>query len=284
MESLGLQVVRAIMTLIAFCPILWILSNKVYIEIVGWKVPWLYDAPGNLVWTAIFATALGMIISWFVGYFLPGLEYNNQVVEAAWRKELVHGEDHKDTHALPKEVARLFFGLELNYHRLFLHYGYFDLWYNLYDQVMIILPYIVVGPSVVLGMVPLGVLVQVSNAFGKVHGSMSLFINNWTTITELRSIWKRLHEFEGNINKYTRDVDSKYLKELESRLYKYEFGQGITMQSITRLMRQYNWIMTKVVDLCVKYQNYVISYLLAIPVAFLAVMYLVIVIKIIIGG
>jgi peptide/bleomycin uptake transporter len=284
MESLGLQVVRAIMTLIAFCPILWILSNKVYIEIVGWKVPWLYDAPGNLVWTAIFATALGMIISWFVGYFLPGLEYNNQVVEAAWRKELVHGEDHKDTHALPKEVARLFFGLELNYHRLFLHYGYFDLWYNLYDQVMIILPYIVVGPSVVLGMVPLGVLVQVSNAFGKVHGSMSLFINNWTTITELRSIWKRLHEFEGNINKYTRDVDSKYLKELESRLYKYEFGQGITMQSITRLMRPYNWIMTKVVDLCVKYQNYVISYLLAIPVAFLAVMYLVIVIKIIIGG
>jgi len=48
----------------------------------------------------------------------------------------------------------------------------------------------------------LGVMVQVSNAFAKVHGSFSLFLHNWTTITELRSIWKRLHEFETNLDRY----------------------------------------------------------------------------------
>ena len=215
-----------------------------------------------------------MNISWFVGYFLPGLEYNNQVVEAAWRKELVHGEDNKDLHALPREVARLFFGLEVNYHKLFLHYGYFDLWYNLYDQVMIILPYIVVGPSVVLGAVPLGVLVQVSNAFGKVHGSMSLFINNWTTITELRSIWKRLHEFEGNINKYTRDLDDKYLKNLERNLYKYDFGHGITVQILIRLYRPYEWVMSKIVNWIEKRKDMVIELMVVIPLIFLVLIYL----------
>ncbi len=42
----------------------------------------------------------------------------------------------------------------------------------------------------------LGVIVQVSNAFQRVHNSFSLFIHQWTTITELRSIHKRLGEFE----------------------------------------------------------------------------------------
>ncbi|MCS5598881.1 MAG: hypothetical protein NZ707_03930 [Rhodospirillales bacterium] len=30
-----------------------------------------------------------------------------------------------------------------------------------------------------------------------------MFLHNWTTITELRSIWKRLHEFESNLDKYS---------------------------------------------------------------------------------
>jgi len=32
-----------------------------------------------------------------------------------------------------------------------------------------------------------------------VQGSFSLFMQNWTRITELRSIFKRLNEFEKNI-------------------------------------------------------------------------------------
>ena len=52
------------------------------------------------------------------------------------------------------------------------------------------------------GLILLGTVVQVSNAFQRVHGGFSLFLHNWTTITELRSIWKRLHEFEQNLIKY----------------------------------------------------------------------------------
>ena len=41
----------------------------------------------------------GLVISWIVGIKLPGLEYNNQKVEAAFRKELVYGEDDPKNYA-----------------------------------------------------------------------------------------------------------------------------------------------------------------------------------------
>ena len=47
---------------------------------------------------------------------------------------------------------------------------------------------------------------QVGNAFQRVHGGFALFLHNWTTITELRSIWKRLKEFEMNLDRYGTDV------------------------------------------------------------------------------
>jgi ABC-type long-subunit fatty acid transport system fused permease/ATPase subunit len=49
-----------------------------------------------------------MIISWFVGIKLPELEYNNQKVEAAFRKELVYGEDDKAKFASLPTLTELF--------------------------------------------------------------------------------------------------------------------------------------------------------------------------------
>lgn len=196
-ETLGLQVIRAIMTLIAFIPILWTLSDKV-------DIPILKDIDGSLVWFTLIISLGGIIISWFVGIKLPGLEYKNQRVEAAFRKDLVLGEDDKKNYAQTETLLDLFTGIRFNYHRLYLHYGYFDGWMTTYDQFMIIAPYLIMGPGLFTGMITLGVMVQVSNAFSRVHGGFALFLHNWTTITELRSIWKRLSEFEKNLELYKR--------------------------------------------------------------------------------
>lgn len=192
LESLGLQVVRAIMTLVAFLPILWGLSS-------GVDLPYIRDIDGSLVWVALLVSVGGLVISWFVGIMLPGLEYNNQKVEAAFRKELVYAEDDKVNYGQTETLVELFTSLKFNYNRLFLHYGYFDVWINFFEQLMVIVPYLIMGPGLFTGLIKLGVLVQVSNAFSKVRESFSIFISNWTTITELRSIHKRLHEFEANI-------------------------------------------------------------------------------------
>ncbi len=196
-ESLGLQIVRAIMTLIAFIPILWGFSDKV-------PIPILKDYEGSLVWGALAVSFGGLLISWFVGIKLPGLEYNNQKVEAAFRKDLVLAEDNKRDYARPETLFELFTGIRFNYHRLYWHYGYFDLWLNFYDQFMVVVPYLVMGPGLFTGLITLGTMVQISNAFQRVHGGFALFLHNWTTITELRSIYMRLHEFEHNLRRYEK--------------------------------------------------------------------------------
>ena len=198
-ESLGLQAIRAMMTLIAFIPILWVLSDKV-------DLPILRDIKGSLVWFSLVVSLGGIIISWFVGIKLPGLEYKNQRVEAAFRKDLVLGEDDKVNYGQTETLLELFTGIRFNYHRLYLHYGYFDGWSTTYDQFMIIAPYLIMGPGLFTGLITLGVMVQVSNAFGRVHGGFALLLHNWTTITELRSIWKRLSEFENNLSKYNKQM------------------------------------------------------------------------------
>ena len=192
-ETLGLQIIRSIMTVIAFLPVLWRLSD-------GIAVPFIADAKGSLVWTALAVAFGATVVSWFVGFYLPKLEYNNQVVEAAYRKELVHAEDKKHPDLLPN-LIELFVGVRFNYQKLFLHYGYFDLWVILYDQFMVIVPYLIALPAYWSMAITLGTLVQISNAFGKVWSSFALFVHNWTTITELRSIWRRLHEFQDNLDK-----------------------------------------------------------------------------------
>lgn len=198
LEDLGSKIADSAMTLIAFVPILWGLSSQVDIPFIG-------KMDGSLVWIALGTSIGGLIISWFVGIMLPGLEYNNQKVEAAFRKQLVYAEDDKANYADADKFKKLFEDLKYNYHRLFLHYGYFDIWRYLFSQGMIIVPLIAMGPSVLSGIITLGVMMQVVNAFGQVRGSLNIFMNNWTVITELRSIHKRLKEFEININ-YKRDV------------------------------------------------------------------------------
>ena len=195
-ESLGLKIVRSVMTLIAFIPVLWALSAKTDIPFMGMQ-------EGSLVWFALVVSIGGLILTWIVGSKLPGLEYNNQKVEAAFRKELVFGEDDKDNYSQPATILELFTGIKFNYQRLFNHYGYVDVWINSYDQFMVIVPYLLVGPGLFTKLITLGVVVQVSNAFQKVHEGFGVFLYQFTQITELRSIYKRLKEFEANLTHYS---------------------------------------------------------------------------------
>ena len=198
-ESIGLQVVKAIMTLIAFIPILWVLSSNV-------SVSFLNNVSGSLVWVALVLSIGGILISWLVGIKLPGLEYNNQKVEAAFRKELVYGEDDRKNYVQAPTILQLFTGIKFNYHKLFLHYGYFDLWAIWYRQLFVIVPFLIMAPGLFTAAFTLGVMMQVVNAFGEVKDAFSVFLYNWTRITELRSIHKRLMEFETAINYNTNKL------------------------------------------------------------------------------
>ncbi|EPS1323597.1 putative transporter [Campylobacter jejuni] len=204
-ESLGLSFIRALMTLVAFIPILWTLSDVVSKALFAnlsenSSFYFLKNIDGLLVYIALLISLGGLIVSWFVGIKLPGLEYNNQKAEAAFRKELVYAEDNRKEYAKNETMIELFTGLKFNYKRLFLHYGYFNIWLILFEQMIVIVPFLIMAPGLFAGAIGLGIVMQINNAFDQVRSSFSVFITNWTTITQLRSIYKRLKEFEKNIS------------------------------------------------------------------------------------
>ena len=192
-EGLGVSLVESVMTLIAFLPVLLTLSTHVK------KLPVVGEIAYALVWAAVLWAVLGTVILMLVGYKLPGLEFNNQKVEAAYRKELVYGEDHADR-ADPFTLKELFTKVRFNYFRLYFHYAYFNLVRIWYMQLDNIYGYFILFPSIAAGTITLGILMQILNVFGRVRDSFQYLISSWTTIIELISIYKRLRAFEEKIN------------------------------------------------------------------------------------
>ena len=64
------------------------------------------------MWVAMVISLLGIGLSSLIGIKLPGLEYNNQRVEARFRKRLVYAEDDKNYADIPS-LVELFSGLRL---------------------------------------------------------------------------------------------------------------------------------------------------------------------------
>jgi len=94
-EMLALGLFRSVLTLIAFVPILWSLSEEIGIKFNEWMsntplmesygqlpqslkgMEWMAQVPGSLLWLSCLMAFSAVIISYFVGIRLPGLEYNN---------------------------------------------------------------------------------------------------------------------------------------------------------------------------------------------------------------
>ncbi len=192
MESLGVRLVDSVLTLIAFIPILWVLSANFT------ELPLIGAVPQPLVFTAIIWSVFGTGLLALAGIKLPGLEFRNQRVEAAYRKELVLGEDHEDR-ARPPTIDELFSNVRRNYFRLYLNYLYFNVVRYGYLQAGVLVPYLAMGPTIIAGAITLGVMQQTVRAFGRVENSFQYLVNSWTTIVELMSIYKRLAAFEAAI-------------------------------------------------------------------------------------
>ena len=206
MKGLGVYMVDSVMTLISFLPVLTALS--VHVE----ELPIVGSIPYPLVTLAILWSVFGTIVLIFSGIKLPGLEFKNQRVEAAFRKELVLGEDRIER-ADPPSLIQLFNNVRRNYFRIYFHYAYFNLVRYLYIQADNVIVYIFLIPTIVSGRITLGIMNQVLRAFGQVASSFQFLVNSWTTIIDLISVYKRLQAFEASIyDKELPKIDKEFMQ------------------------------------------------------------------------
>src|ERR1700733_8879993 len=193
MEGLGVNLISALLTLLAFLPVLVKLSGNIT------ELPLIGSIPYPLVFAAVIWSLLGTGALALIGIRLPAIEFFNQRVEAAYRKELVLGEDDA-ARADPPSVTMLFSNIRRNYFRLYLNFMYFNIGRIVYLQTDVVFPYILLVPTIVAGKLTLGPFQQIQNAFAQVRQSFQYLINSWSTIVELISIYQRLRAFEATIH------------------------------------------------------------------------------------
>lgn len=196
--SVGLD---ALLTLAVFTPVLLAVGNEVHLP--GWHwPPWLLTL-------AIGCAMSGLAVSVLVGRNLVELEVANQRVEARLRTALVVLERtrwHDDTDvntSVGKAFEPIVNDLTRNYSRLYANFAMFNTWISTFDQVMILLPYLLVAPLLFaedpMDRVQLGALMRVTNAFQHVFDALSILTENWASVNDFRSTVRRLSEFEVHI-------------------------------------------------------------------------------------
>ncbi len=193
MQSLGVNIIESVMTIFAFLPLLYALSANIE------SIPFLGNIPAPLVTVSIAWAIFGTLLMIIAGIKLPGLEFMNQRVEAAYRKELVYGEDDVER-AQSGTLNTLFKDVRKNYFRIFGHYVYFNLFRNLYLNADNVFTLLILLPTIVAGAITFGIYQQISRAFSQISDSFQFLIKSWPTIIDLLSVYKRLKSFQAAID------------------------------------------------------------------------------------
>jgi len=214
-SDLALGLLSAVVTLISFVAILWGLSGSVQL--------WGTNIPGYLVWTALIYAIVGSVLTHYVGRRLIPLNFMQQRVEADFRFSLVRLREKSEGIALYRgereELGGLrqrFAGVIANWWQLMRKRKQLNWFQSFYAQLAIIFPYIVVSPRFFSGAIPLGEIFQTASAFGQVQGSLSWFINAYTSYATWKATVDRLIGFRASIRRVRDEAERLDGERLES--------------------------------------------------------------------
>ncbi|MFO1086183.1 MAG: ABC transporter ATP-binding protein/permease [Reyranellaceae bacterium] len=210
LEKLGLYTMQLLLgaigataTLISFLFILWQLSGSLSLAFVGIDA----TVPGYMVWVALVYAFVGTYLANLVGRRLIPLNFAKQALEADFRFALVRVRENAEGIALyrgePAEQHNLvgrFQAVFMNGWRVLTTTLQLTFYQSGYAQIAIIFPYLVTGPRFFAGAITLGVMTQTAQAFSQVQTALSFFIDNYTTVAELRAVMDRLMGLQSAID------------------------------------------------------------------------------------
>jgi len=200
--DLGLGLMNAVVTLASFVVVLWSLSGSATLSVGGLDL----TIPGYMVWAAVAYAALGTWLANLIGRPLVRLSFDQQRHEADFRYGLMRLRENSESVALyggePGERARLgerFAEVFANYWRLMKRQKKLTWFSNGYNQLATVFPFVVAAPRYFAKEIQLGGLMQISSAFGQVHGSLSYLINAYPAIAAWKATVDRLTGFEARM-------------------------------------------------------------------------------------
>ncbi|WP_448206099.1 ABC transporter ATP-binding protein/permease [Azospirillum sp. sgz302134] len=196
--SLTLGFLTNLVTLASFLAMLWSLSGELTVPLFGTEIA----IPGYMVWVALLYAVVGTWLTHRIGRPLAKLNFDQQRYEADFRFALVRLRENAESIALqggePQErrgFAQRFARVVDNWWAIMRTQKRLVWFTSGYDQVAIIFPLLVAAPRYFSGAIPLGALMQTSQAFGQVQGSLSWFIEGYVNLTDWHATTSRLIGF-----------------------------------------------------------------------------------------
>ena len=199
----ALGLLNSVLTLISFTGILWALSGSLPVTVSGIT----FDIPGYMVFAALLYAGVGSGLTYLVGRPIVAANIRQNTTEADYRFALVRVRENSEAIALihgetdeGKGLATHFsdvlassLGLMRSQRRL--------MWLtSFYTSVGWVYPTLVASPRFFSGAITLGVLMQITAAFGQVQNGLNWFVDNFPKLAEWRSHVERLLEFDAALD------------------------------------------------------------------------------------
>lgn len=205
--SLSLGLLSSIVTLLSFLTLLWQLSGVLAFQVHGMAI----SIPGYMVWAALAYSLIGTWIMMKIGKPLVRLNFDQQRYEANFRFSMVRLRENSESIAFYKGEAQehanfleRFTTVVDNFWQIMKRQKLLNWFSSGYGQIAIIFPLLVGAPRLFTGQIKLGGLIQISDAFGQVQGSLSYILNSYTDIATWRAVIERLQGFNESV-KQTKD-------------------------------------------------------------------------------
>lgn len=192
--SLGLGLLSNLFSLYSFLKILWTLSGST--ALLGITIP------GYMVWVALLYAALGTWVVHLVGRPLVQLNFDQERYEADFRFALVRLRENAEGVALyagegeeKRGLLSRFGNIVANWHGIMGRMKLLNALTAGYNQVANIFPIAVASPRYFAGEIALGGLTRISSAFAQVQGSLSWFLDSYSSLASWRATVMRLARF-----------------------------------------------------------------------------------------
>jgi vitamin B12/bleomycin/antimicrobial peptide transport system ATP-binding/permease protein len=202
--GLSLGLLNAIVTLLSFLSILWILSGALRIPLGGGSY---LSIPAYMVFAALVYAAAGTLLTHWIGNPLARLRFDQQRFEADFRFSLVRLRENAENVAFYGGERRELKSFRTRFSRVVANWWGIILrtkkltWFTTgYGQLAIVFPFLVAAPRYFNHVIQLGGLMQIASAFGQVQTSLSFIVNSYTDIAQYQAVVQRLSGFLGRMD------------------------------------------------------------------------------------
>jgi putative ATP-binding cassette transporter len=198
--TLSITLISTLSSLVSFSILLWALSRT--FTFPGTSIV----VPGFLFWCSLLYATIGTGLVHWIGWPLAALSFTRQRFEADFRFALARLREYNEQVALLRGEAtenltlrKRFAAIVHNYFEIIALRKRMTAFQRTFDQVSVIIPYVVAAPFYFAKKITLGVLSQTARAFAEVNGSLTIFVNYYSNLAEFKAVLDRLTSFEESL-------------------------------------------------------------------------------------